>query len=214
MNPIASDTDTSLTPGTRAQVMRAAARLFAERGYDAVSVREIVSEAGVTKPALYYHFGSKEGVALAIMRDFMRDADEVRRRAFREGQDIRHALTLHCQGMLALAGAHKQELAFGFACWFGRSSIRTLGEQTSEYDCKVSQEWVEFLQSRGLDPVRANNLVRVFWAMLMHELIRVAHCPYFTGADDHTARAIAGLALDGALAHRDTEEPIQGDAAP
>lgn len=214
MNPIASETDTSTTPGTRAQVMRAAARLFAERGYDAVSVREIVAAAGVTKPALYYHFGSKEGVALAIMRDFMRDADEVRRRAFEESRDIRHALTLHCQGMLALAGAHKQELAFGFACWFGRSSIRTLGEKTSEYDCKVSQEWVEFLQRRGLDAVRANNLVRVFWAMLMHELIRVAHCPYFTGADDHTARTIAGLALYGALAHGDTEDPTQGEAAP
>lgn len=48
-------------------IARAAARLFAERGYDATSVREIVAAAGVTKPTLYYHFGSKEGLAQALL---------------------------------------------------------------------------------------------------------------------------------------------------
>ncbi len=49
------------------QIARVAARLFAERGYDATSVREIVEAAGVTKPTLYYHFGSKEGLAQALL---------------------------------------------------------------------------------------------------------------------------------------------------
>ncbi len=48
-------------------IARTAARLFAERGYDATSVREIVEAAGVTKPTLYYHFGSKEGLAQAVL---------------------------------------------------------------------------------------------------------------------------------------------------
>src|SRR3954471_19223356 len=48
-------------------IARVAARLFAERGYDATSVREIVEAAGVTKPTLYYHFGSKEGLAQALL---------------------------------------------------------------------------------------------------------------------------------------------------
>jgi AcrR family transcriptional regulator len=46
---------------------RVAARLFADRGYDATSVREIVEAAGVAKPTLYYHFQSKEGLASALM---------------------------------------------------------------------------------------------------------------------------------------------------
>lgn len=45
------------------QIARAAARLFASRGYEATSTREIVEEARLTKPTLYYHFGSKEGLA-------------------------------------------------------------------------------------------------------------------------------------------------------
>ena len=40
--------------------------LFAERGYDATSVREIVEAAGVAKPTLYYYFRSKEGLAQAL----------------------------------------------------------------------------------------------------------------------------------------------------
>src|SRR5437660_10208662 len=48
-------------------VARVAARLFAARGYDATPVRAIVEAAGVTKPTLYYHFGSKEGLAQALV---------------------------------------------------------------------------------------------------------------------------------------------------
>ncbi|MDX2036886.1 MAG: TetR/AcrR family transcriptional regulator [Isosphaeraceae bacterium] len=44
-----------------------AARLFAARGYDATPVREIVEAAGVTKPTLYYHFQSKEGLGHALL---------------------------------------------------------------------------------------------------------------------------------------------------
>ena len=50
-----------------AHIARAAARLFAAKGFDATSVREIVEAAGVTKPTLYYHFGSKEGLAEALV---------------------------------------------------------------------------------------------------------------------------------------------------
>jgi len=50
-------------------IAREAARLFAERGYEATSVREIVEAAGVAKPTLYYHFGSKEGLAKALLSD-------------------------------------------------------------------------------------------------------------------------------------------------
>ncbi len=48
-------------------IARVAARLFAERGFDATSVREIVEAAGVAKPTLYYYFGSKEGLAQALL---------------------------------------------------------------------------------------------------------------------------------------------------
>ncbi|MFN7990504.1 MAG: TetR/AcrR family transcriptional regulator [Thermoanaerobaculia bacterium] len=56
--------------------MDSAVLLFTTRGYAATSVREIVEMAGVTKPALYYHFESKEGIYLAILDELVRIADE------------------------------------------------------------------------------------------------------------------------------------------
>lgn len=41
--------------------------LFARRGVDAVGVQEVVDAAGVTKPSLYHHFGSKEGLITALV---------------------------------------------------------------------------------------------------------------------------------------------------
>lgn len=52
----------------RKRVLDAAARLFTSRGYAATTVREIVAAAGVTKPVLYYYFGSKEGIYLELLR--------------------------------------------------------------------------------------------------------------------------------------------------
>lgn len=51
----------------RQRVLDAALTFFTNKGYAATSVREIVAAAGVTKPVLYYYFGSKEGLYLAIM---------------------------------------------------------------------------------------------------------------------------------------------------
>lgn len=52
-----------------AHILQTAGRLFAAKGYDATSIREIVEAAGVTKPTLYYHFGSKEGLGRALVTE-------------------------------------------------------------------------------------------------------------------------------------------------
>ncbi len=47
---------------TRAAIVAAAMRGFAERGFDATSVREIATEAGCNLAAVSYHFGGKEAL--------------------------------------------------------------------------------------------------------------------------------------------------------
>ncbi len=46
----------------KATLLLVALTHFASKGYDGVQVREVAEEAGVSKPTLYYHFGSKEGL--------------------------------------------------------------------------------------------------------------------------------------------------------
>ena len=54
---------------TRSTIFRAAAKLFAEKGYNGVSMREISEQSRVTKPTIYYYFGNKEGIYKALIRE-------------------------------------------------------------------------------------------------------------------------------------------------
>lgn len=62
----------------------AAAAEFSERGYDAARVDRIAARAGVNKAMLYYHYRSKQGLYLAVLRD-MFGAVSARARAIADG---------------------------------------------------------------------------------------------------------------------------------
>jgi len=53
---------------TRNKIIKAAARIFAENGYDGASIRSIVAKADVNQAAINYHFGSKEGLYRAVLQ--------------------------------------------------------------------------------------------------------------------------------------------------
>src|SRR6185295_12048258 len=53
-------------PPAKRQILRAAMKLFSERGFAATSIRDIARESGYTNPALYKHFASKEQLALQL----------------------------------------------------------------------------------------------------------------------------------------------------
>jgi AcrR family transcriptional regulator len=59
---------------TRHAVIQAAAQVFAERGYAAATIAEILERAGVTKGALYFHFDSKEALARGVIEAQISDS--------------------------------------------------------------------------------------------------------------------------------------------
>ncbi|CAN5216260.1 helix-turn-helix domain-containing protein [Frigoribacterium sp. UYMn621] len=69
------ETDSRETPRARAKADRrtalldSAARLFAERGFDRVSMEDLGSAAGVSGPAVYRHFPGKQSVLAALLID-------------------------------------------------------------------------------------------------------------------------------------------------
>jgi len=53
---------------TRERILKAAERLFAERGYEGTSIRAIVAKARVNQAAVNYHFAGKEGLYSEVLR--------------------------------------------------------------------------------------------------------------------------------------------------
>lgn len=56
---------------TTAAILAAATRAFAEVGYDAATTRGIAERAGVSEGLIHRYFGSKEGLLVAMMRQFL-----------------------------------------------------------------------------------------------------------------------------------------------
>lgn len=66
---------------TRRRILDSAVELFAESGYGETGLADILGRAAVSKGAFYYHFDSKEAVAVGIIEEYRRrNAQQVRAR--------------------------------------------------------------------------------------------------------------------------------------
>jgi TetR/AcrR family transcriptional regulator, cholesterol catabolism regulator len=86
---------------TRQRLVATAARLFAERGYEATSIEEILQELQVSRGALYHHFDSKEALLFEIMMfglDKVRDEVILPVRAISDPEErLRQLITRHAR---------------------------------------------------------------------------------------------------------------------
>ncbi|MGD0350558.1 MAG: TetR/AcrR family transcriptional regulator [Verrucomicrobiota bacterium] len=79
-------------PETRRHILRAALKRFANGGYAATSVQQIVSDAKVSKPALYYYFHDKAGLFQALVSEAHDERFEVVQQAAARGRGVRGQL--------------------------------------------------------------------------------------------------------------------------
>lgn len=68
------------TSDTKRRIQDAARELFAQKGVHRTSLQEIAARLGITKPALYYHFSSREELVRSILQPFIDDVEAFIRR--------------------------------------------------------------------------------------------------------------------------------------
>jgi AcrR family transcriptional regulator len=90
---------------TRAQLIEAAASVFARRGFQAATIEEIAEEAGYSHGAVYSNFAGKEDLFLAVFEQYMSErVQEVARAAQIEGSFAERARAGADQWMQRFAG--------------------------------------------------------------------------------------------------------------
>lgn len=103
---------------TRAELLARALDLFAAYGYDGVGVQQICDAAGVTKPTLYHHFGSKRGLLERLMEARL----GVLHAALQEGGapsgDLDVALTAIAETTFAFAAGERTFYRLYLTLWF------------------------------------------------------------------------------------------------
>lgn len=91
--------------GTRQLILDAALKRFADGGYAATSVQQIVDDAKVSKPALYYHFADKAGLFQALVHE----AHDERYRLLREAAGGQTGIRAQLEAILAALFAYFRE---------------------------------------------------------------------------------------------------------
>src|SRR5690606_29751059 len=110
-------------PQLRERVLTAALDLFADRGYDATSVNEVVLRAGVTKGALYHYFTAKEDLLYEIYRGLLDQQLTDLDRILAERTDPAAALHAVIENLVTTTISHAREVTV-----FSRETSR-LGEE-------------------------------------------------------------------------------------
>lgn len=112
--------------GTRERALSAALDLFSREGYDAVSMREIAEELGVSKAALYHHFTSKEEIAQELIGGYLAAVDELITWAKQTEPDLSDLLTRWAELV------RRQGLAIARCINANQRLVRQLGLQGNE----------------------------------------------------------------------------------
>ncbi|WJY97181.1 HTH-type transcriptional repressor KstR2 [Corynebacterium fournieri] len=140
-------------PQRRDQLIGVGRKAFAERGLDGISMEEIAARAGVSKPVVYEHFGSKEGLYQEVVRLEMARLEQTITSSIQAGR-WRERIE---RGVLALLTYVEDEtdgfviLAHGQLPGEGRTYSTILNRVTAE----VSHLLAEAFQHRGLDEAMA-----------------------------------------------------------
>ena len=143
---------------TREEILRAAARLFRDRGYHASTLREIAQEAQIKAGSIYYHFGSKDEIIDEVLDLGLRqvfNAVEAVIAADRENPDHRARIGRAIRAHLDLLVAHGE---------FTSANIRIYGQLPEDVRARhrplrrqYAQLWEDLLaEARDAGDVRSD----------------------------------------------------------
>ncbi|MET9088358.1 TetR/AcrR family transcriptional regulator [Streptomyces sp. NPDC004237] len=93
-------------------LLDAALEEFRAHGYHGGSIRAIASRVGVTLPTLYYHYGSKQGLLVALLMGSMHDVLARSRHALEEAGDRPEDQLANVVESITLYMAHRRRIAF------------------------------------------------------------------------------------------------------
>jgi len=188
--------------GTREQLLLAALKSFAARGYAATSVQEIVDAAQVSKPALYYYFKDKAELFQALVDHAHDERFRLMQEAANRGQTIAEKLEEVVTTIFEFSLRNRELMRLAFATAFAAS-----GEAPGYTRCQEKgRRNFEFLRSLIEEGQTSDQLVcdltadeltmGIYGQLNSYVMIRllVPDCPL----NRQTAKQVVRLFLEGA----------------
>lgn len=181
------------TEATTARLIEIAAEIFARDGYAKAATEEIVALAGVTRGALYHHFGSKEGLFRAVLEHVQKQVGQRVEESVAGLSDPWQALITGSQAFLrASLDPHTQRImltdgpaVLGWSVWRGldaQYSMRSLSEALAE-----------LTQAGQLPPVPQEAMTHLLSGAMNEAALWIAQAPNQPGALSEAMLALEHL---------------------
>ncbi|MGB7769588.1 MAG: TetR/AcrR family transcriptional regulator [Verrucomicrobiia bacterium] len=191
---------------TRRQILRAAVKRFANSGYAAASVQQIVGDAKVSKPALYYHFRDKAGLFQALVSEAHDERFGVVQEAAARGRDFRGQLVEILVALFDYFHHNRELTRIAFATAFAApgevpAQVRYLDK------CQRNLEFIHALMKRAQaegelsDRFGSRDLAYGFYGLTNFYVRSHLLIPDYR-LDRHAAERIVDLFLNGAGAKK------------
>ena len=126
---------------TRRNLLAAARRVLAERGYAEATIDDVAREAGCSKGAYYFHFASKEEVLLAVVDDWVRERSQRLAKVANSKRAARTALIDTIEALLIPDDDAGWEPRFLLEIWSQGQHNREVGRRLAE----AQRRWRELL---------------------------------------------------------------------
>jgi AcrR family transcriptional regulator len=168
----------------RGEILAAASKMFADRGYEAVTLREIAKEIGYTHAVIYQHFPDKAHILAELSREtiglMVQNFDAIAA----EHSSLKERLFATSRGLIQFCTAHPQQFRNVFFGPENRNGIRA-GQYIDDLGAPLFQRFVQlfFEVARDQGLPSKNDLV-------------VAHTWWYTIFGLATLMVIQGVVLD------------------
>jgi AcrR family transcriptional regulator len=166
---------------TEERLLDAALTLFADKGYEAASVREIIEAAGVTRPVLYYYCSSKEDLFKRLVHWKHDTAYRELARTVDETAGCESRLRAIVWGSFAFCAADPRVPRVMFQTAFGppvpgvSEFLSAVGDLRFLIVCRVMQEGLAAGELRGGD---AGSLALIFCCLMDQHLNVLSRLPH------------------------------------
>lgn len=133
--------------GARGRLLREAARLFREKGYERTTVRDLAAAIGIQSGSLFHHFRSKEEILKAVMVETILLNTELMRHALRQAATPEERLR-------ALI----------------RSELESINGQTGEAMAVLVFEWRSLSAESRREILKLRDIYEAIWLEVLGEL--------------------------------------------
>lgn len=175
---------------TRATLLMTARKVFSERGYADTSMDDLTAQAGLTRGALYHHFGDKKGLLAAVVDQIDDEMDQRLQAISDSAEDPWEGFCSRCRAYLEMALEHEfQRIVLRDA----KAVLGGASPESQRHCVESMQHLIRNLIASGIiDNVSVEGLASLIYGSLAEAAFWIAEG---NDSDTRLAQAIKALNL-------------------